>query len=194
MDFNELPEYVKTKAELNEYLYPHKKAGIGGKGIKKEERDAASDYFDEHAVAITAEAIDNERRQKANELVAIYPEGDIKLFVAKHWTLEYEIAKSGIHQELAIAVLMAKAEQAGKNLSIEEATKDVEVAYKDGTNDAVAYKIFKPINDGTVSKAIVAQYLATIIESGDKDYKNLFETDECLAYLTKAINHVTAGV
>ena len=69
---------------------------------------------------------------------------------------------------------------------------DTSAIHKDGTNEFVAYEIFKPINDGTVSKAIVAQYLAAIIESGDRDYKNLFETDESLAYLTKAINHVTS--
>lgn len=194
VDFSELPEYIKTKAELNDYLLPHKKAGIGGNGIKKEERIAANAYFEDNAAAITAEAIEHERQAKTNELAAIYPEGDIKLFAAKHWTLEYEIAKSGLHQELAIAVLLAKAEQAGKVLSVEVAKKEVEATYKDGTSDAVAYKIFKPINDGAVSKAIVAQYLATIIESGGKDYKKLFETDECLEYLTKAINHVTPKV
>lgn len=191
VDFNDLPEYVKTKAELNDYLLPNKKAGVRGKGIKKEERAAASSYFEEHAAAITAEAIEHERQIKSKELDSIYPEGDVKLFAAKNWTLEYEIAKSGLHQELAMAILMAKAEQAGKELTVEEAKTEVEATYKNGTNDAVAYEIFKPINDGTVSKAIVAQYLAAIIESGDKDYKKLFETDGYLKYLTKAVIHVT---
>ena len=192
VDFNDLPEYIKTKAELNDYLLPHKKAGVRGKGIKKEERVAAITYFEEHAAAITAAAIEHERQIKTSELDAIYPEGDIKLFAAKHWTLEYEIAKSSLYQEMAASVFLAKAEQAGKELTVEEAKKQAEATYKDGTNEVVAYEIFKPINDGTVSKAIVAQYLAAIIESGDRDYKNLFETDESLAYLTKAINHVTS--
>ena len=192
VDFTELPDYLKTKAELNDYLLPHKKAGVRGNGIKKEERVAASVLFEEKAISITAEAIAYERQVKTNEFASLYPDGDIKLYAAKHWTLEYEIAKSGLYQELATAVLLAKAEQAGKELTVEEAKKEVESKYKDGTNDAVAYEIFKPINDGTVSKAIVAQYLAAIIENGDKDYKNLFETDEDLGYLTKAINYVTA--
>ena len=193
VDFNALPEYIMSKADLNEFLHSHKMEGVRENRIKKKERDrdAVSAFFDNHAEDITAEAIEHERQIKRKELASIYPEGDIKLFVAKHWTLEYEIAKSGLYQELAISVRLAKAEQAGKELTIEEATKEVKEAYNDGINDAVAYKIFKPINDGTVSKAIVAQHLASIIESNDKNYKDLFEQDECLAYITKAINHVT---
>ena len=192
VDFAELPDYIRTKAELNDYLSPHKKVGVRGKGIKKEERVVAIALFDEKAIAISAEAIAHERQVKTNELSALYPEGDIKLYAAKHWTLEYEIAKSGLYQELATAVVLAKAEQVGKELTVEEAKKEAESKYNDGINDAMAYEIFKPINDGTVSKAIVAQYLAAIIELGDKDYKSLFETDENLEYLTKAINHVTS--
>ena len=72
---------------------------------------------------------------------------------------------------------------------------EVEIEYKDGTNDTVTYNIFKPINDGIVSKAIVAQYLAFILEQDSSDkYKGILESDEYLKYMIDAIKHVTPEV
>lgn len=189
VDFSELPEYVKTKSEFNEYLTRHKNAG--SRVVKKQERDEAIQYFIDNRLEITEEAISHLRQKKADALVAIYPEGEIRLFVAKNWTLEYEIAKSGLYKELDIAVKMAKGEQAGYMVTFEDAKKESDEAYEDGTNDAVAYQIFKPINDGSVSKAIVAQYLAEILESHPTKYKAILESDEHLEYLVEAIKHVT---
>lgn len=189
VDFSELPEYVKTKSEFNEYLTRHKNAG--SRVVKKQERDEAIQYFIDNRSEITEEAISHLRQKKADALAAIYPEGEIRLFVAKNWTLEYEIAKSGLYKELDIAVKMAKGEQAGYMVTFGDAKKESDEAYEDGTNDAVAYQIFKPINDGSVSKAIVAQYLAEILESHPTKYKAILESDEHLEYLVEAIKHVT---
>lgn len=189
VDFSELPEYVKTKSEFNEYLTRHKKAGL--RGVKKQEREDTTQFFVDNRAEITAEAITLLRQKKAEALAAIYPKGEIKLFAAKNWTLEYEIAKSGLYKELDIAVKMAKGEQAGYKVTLEEAKKESDETYKYGTNDIVAYQIFKPINDGIVSKAIVAQYLAEILESHPKEYKAVLESDEHLEYLVEAIKHVT---
>ena len=191
VDFTSLPEYIKTKTELNEFITLHKKAGVKGRGVKKSERTAAIKYFEDNAAEITTEAISHLRQKKAEALSSIYPDGDIKLFAAKNWTLEYEIAKSALFKELAMAVLLAKEEQAGKTMNVEDAKKSVDNKYGDVTNDLVAYEIFKPINDGVVSKAIVAQYLAEILMSAPAFYKTVFESDEHLAYLVEAIKHVT---
>lgn len=191
VDFDDLPEFVMTKAEMNDYVTHHKKAGVRGKGVKKQEREDAIKIFTDNASEISADAITQLRKKKRETLAAIYPEGDIKLFVAKNWTLEYEIAKSGLFKELAMAVCMAKGEQAGKTVSKAEAKNEVDEKFKEGTNDAVAYEIFKPINDGAVSKAIVAQYLAEILEDNVLDSKVIFESDENLVYLKNAIEHVT---
>ena len=189
VDFSELPEFVKTQSELKEYLTRHKKAG--SRGVKKQEREDATQYFVDNRAEITTEAITILRQKKAEDLAAFYPEGEIKLFAAKNWTLEYEIAKSGLYKELDIAVRMAKGEQAGYKTTFEDAKKESDETYKDGTNDTIAYQIFKPINDGVVSKAIVAQYLAEILESHPQEYKAIIESDEHLEYLVKAIKHVT---
>ena len=63
------------------------------------------------------------------------------------------------------------------------------------------YKIFKPLNDGTVSKAITAQYLAGML-AGElapvndgtvkrDEVKSIVENDEKLKYLVGAIKYVT---
>ena len=189
VDFAELPEYVRTKTELEAFLNDHKTVG---QRVKVQERKEVKAYFDATATPITSEAIEQQRKERLQTLAEEFPDGEIKIFVAKHWTLEYEIAKSGLYKELAMAISLAKGEQAGKELTQEDAKTEVEKDYKDSTNDAVAYEIFKPINDKTVSKAIVAQHLATLIESDAQKYKAIFETDENLKYLVEAIQYVTS--
>lgn len=189
VEFSEMPEYIRTKAEFDDFLTHHKKEGA--RGVKKQDRIDANQYFEENKALITAEAIAHLRQKKRKALATIYPKGDIKLCAAKNWTLEYEIAKSGLYKELAMAVCMAKGEQIGTSISFEEAKQTIDETYIDGTNDSVAYKIFKPINDGVVSKAIVAQYLAEILESNIEEYRPVLETDENLVYLFDAIKHVT---
>lgn len=191
VDFTDLPEFITTKTELDDYMTNHKKEGFGRKGIKNQERIDAKKFFEENATEITNEAIAFLRQKKTEILSSLYPEGEIKVFVAKNWTLEYEIAMSGLYKELAMAVCMAKGERSGKPVTIEAAQKTVDAKYKSGTNNVVAYQIFKPINDGDVSKAIVAQYLAEVLESKAKESKSVFESDENLAYLVEAIKHVT---
>ena len=65
-----------------------------------------------------------------------------------------------------------------------------------------SYKIFAPLNDGTVSKAITAQYLAGMIagellpvkgnDALRENVRSIILNDERLNYITKAIEHVTA--
>lgn len=192
VDFSSFPDYVHTKTELNEYLINHKKEGVGGKGIKKQESEAAIKYFIDNATDITAEAIAFLRQKKKETLATVYPKGDIKLFSAKNWTLEYEIARSRLYKELAIAVYQAKQEQLGVTVTFDEAKKKIEDKYNEGTNDTIAYKIFKPINDGSVSKAMVAQYFSEILVNNALTYKPILESDENLTYLVDAIKHATS--
>ena len=87
--------------------------------------------------------------------------------------------------------MLAIAEQKGKKVVFDEVKKEVESKYKGGTDETLAYELFKPINDGDVSKAIVAQHLATIIEADKAVYRDMIETDECLKYVVDAIKYVT---
>ncbi len=139
----------------------------------------------------TREEIEAERVQKRNALEAQYS-GEIRIFLSKCWTLEYDIAKSALYKKLATAIELAKVEMRGDDTNIELSNKikrETDEKYTNGTNDEVAYKIFKPLNNGSVSKAITAQYLAELLSSEDKE---TIEADEYLGYIVRAIKHVTS--
>jgi len=60
-----------------------------------------------------------------------------------------------------------------------------------------AYKIYKPLNDGT-SKTVAAQWLVNLMKDGNQgDIKSLIEKDKeedtGIKYLIDAIEHVTNG-
>lgn len=122
--------------------------------------------------------------------------------------LEYEIAGSGLYRLLATAIKAAQKEVTDPEQEMtDEVLKDlwseVKTDYPDGHTPTreEAYRIFEPLNEGTVSKAITAQYLAGML-TGDlppvsdgtidkNDVRHIVETDEKLKYLVEAIKHVT---
>ena len=149
------------------------------------------------------------REEKTNRLKGEINKGKTEIFLPIDWTLEYEMAKSGLYRLLVLAI---KAAQIEKNSPEDDLTDErllelwgiVKVEYPDGhvvTNDE-AYNIFAPLNDGTISKTITAQYLAGMIAGqlppikGNDDLrekvKGIIENDERLKYIKKAIEHVTA--
>ena len=95
------------------------------------------------------------------------------------------------HLDLAIAIELAKAEQRGLVVKVEDIKIKVEEKYTGNSDEKIAYELFKPVNDGVVSKAIVAQYLAEELKSDKEGYKRIIEADDCLKYIVEAINHVT---
>ena len=80
---------------------------------------------------------------------------------------------------------------------------EVKEEYPDGniTTRETIYEIFAPLNEGKVSKAITAQYLAGLlvgdlppVKDNDelkKEIKRIINTDEKLKYLKDAIEYVT---
>ncbi len=149
------------------------------------------------------------RDEKTKRLEREINMGRIKIFLPKNWTLEYEIASSGLYRLLATAIRAAKMEVRNPELEMSDETllelwRKVKEVYPDGhvATREDAYNIFAPLNEGTVSKAITAQYLAGII-SGDlspvkedeemkRRVKDIIENDERLKYLKNAIEYVTA--
>lgn len=131
----------------------------------------------------------------------------IKIFLPQAWTLEYEIAGSGLYRLLATAIKAAQMEKDHPELEI--SNKILNQLWNDVTDDfpdkgiptkEEAYKIFEPLNDGTVSKAITAQYLAGML-AGElapvsdgtvslDEVKSVIESDDKLKYLVEAIKHV----
>lgn len=186
MDFTALPVFVKSWSEFEEYMTMHR-----NKRLSKKEKESIRQTFEDNLTEITSEDIEKMREQRQAVLQGKYSNDDcIKLFAPKEWTLEYEIARSSLFKELAAAIQLAKSKSI--NLTINDSLKETYQKHTEETaTTQISYDIFKPLNEGTVSKAITAQYLAEILESDKDKYKRLIESDEHLRYLVDAIKHVT---
>ena len=148
------------------------------------------------------------REEKTKSIENETNNGQIKIFLPKEWTLEYDIARSGLFRLLATAIRAAEKEandQDIEEVNLQTIWINVRDDYPDSgrtmPTKAVSYEIFEPLNEGKVSKAITAQYLAGML-IGDlppvKDnvefkgiIKHIINTDEKLKYLKDAIEYVT---
>jgi putative ATP-dependent endonuclease of OLD family len=110
---------------------------------------------------------------------------------------------------LATAIRAARIEADNQDVEMSDETllglwNQVKADYPDEyaeTKDD-AYSIFAPLNDGAVSKAITAQFLAGMITGelppvkGDADLrekiKGIIENDARLKYIKEAIEHVSS--
>ena len=149
------------------------------------------------------------REEKIKRLESEINKGKTRLFLPKAWTLEYEIAGSGLYRLLATAIRAARIEADNQDVEMSDEIllglwNQVKADYPDEhaeTKDD-AYSIFAPLNDGTVSKAITAQFLAGMITGelppvkGDADLrekvKGIIENDARLKYIKEAIEHVSS--
>lgn len=130
----------------------------------------------------------------------------VKTFIAEHWTLEYDLAHSGLGRYLLAAVELAKDEsrmdRAGKpGLEADQAallkqaaevwsTLEGDLKNRADVREYMACKAYEALYDDAVSKPMVAQHLASILEAelaaGRVDIGALVPT-----YIRKAIEHAT---
>jgi putative ATP-dependent endonuclease of OLD family len=184
VNWNNLP-IILNPSELDKFLDTNKKGRF-----KSGHKDTIKSYFKSITSDITSDDIELLRDVKRKSSDAQYHD-DIRIYLPKCWTLEYDIARSALFKKLAYATNLAKAERDDCDMTVELKSKiksEVESKYGDITNESTAYQIFKPLNDGSVSKAITAQYFAEALSDTDKD---TLESDEYLKYIVDAINHVT---
>lgn len=163
---------------------------------------------DGNLTTLNEEMLAQIRKEKTEQLESEVNADGIKIFLPEAWTLEYEFAGSGLYRLLETAIRAAKKEAANQEQEItDEVLKNLwnEVIndYPEGNTPTkeVVYKIFEPLNEGTVSKAITAQYLAGMLVGelppvsdnivDIEEVKCIVESDEKLKYLVDAINHVT---
>ncbi len=165
------------------------------KGVKAEIEAVLKDSV----TVITSEIIESTRQKTFEAKLAEYPKQNVNLFVAKNWTLEYEIALSAIKGDLMNAIECARILKNDSTVVlddelIEQAEEFANIKDESLTGETtkeVAYQIFKPLNDGDVSKAVTAQCLAMLLEKDKETAKELLEGDNNLEYICNAIYHVT---
>ena len=179
-----------TKTGIDEYIDSNKV-----KRIPKAVREDIHNIFDKNKESITKEDIDKVRELKLKKLCGLYQD-EIQIFTPKKWTLEYDIACSKLCNHIATAIKLAEIEGKGVSVDaeeIEKVKKQIESIGYEENNSKDAYTIFKPLNDSKVSKAITAQYLASLLENEDNNtIKKILLTDPYMSYLVDAIKHVTS--
>lgn len=206
VDYDSMPEVFMSKTAFANEIKAHKTANFGPV-IETIDRLKAI-LNDDNRTVLTDEMLAKIREEKTKHLEVAINSDKTKIFLPKSWTLEYEIAGSGLYRLLATAIKAAAEEENNPEQEITDEVmlalwKDTKDIFPDGHTPTKleAYLLFKPLNDGTVSKAITAQYLAGMLSGdvvpvkGDADLqtkvKRIVETDERLKYLKDAIVFVT---
>lgn len=143
----------------------------------------------------------NQIKEKRTEKEVKYNGQDVKIFISPDWTLEYDIALSGLKKEFYIAVLRAEKIKNSDTYGL-TCKKIIEVKQKvdddfttwtseNKTEQEVAKAIYKDyMLNKNISKAIVAQCFAALLKKC-KGIKERIKSDDKLKYLVDAIKYVT---
>lgn len=127
-----------------------------------------------------------------------YDGGVVKTFVSERWTLEHDLALSGLGLELHQAIAFAKKLKNTNRAFTDAERTDIlnaagaEYAHlSQGASAAViAARVYQPLFDDDASKAVTAQVLAELLETRKLTPDQLRK--KLPAYLVAAIEYVTA--
>lgn len=205
VDYDAMANVFSSKSAFEEDVRLHKTGAFGP--IGKTIVEMKNVLTDDNNAILNEDILKMIRAEKRKEIEKAINTDEIKIFLPEAWTLEYEIARSKLYRLLATAIKAAEKE---KSTQLEMKEDDLMIFWNEVKGDypndycptkKEVYKIFKPLNEGDVSKAITAQYLAGMlvgelppVSNGEVDRKTLkkiVETDENLKYLVDAIKHVT---
>jgi len=129
-----------------------------------------------------------------------YDGGVVKTFVSEKWTLEHDIALAGYGEEMHVAICFAKKlSNAVKELNGEERKevfREAKAEYqewaKTESKQSLAARVYEPLYEKEVSKALTAQIFAAIIIS--KKQSPLGICKSLPPYLVAAIEYVTEAL
>lgn len=206
INYENFPKFINTKNELEQLIRDNKKETFNA-SITNVINNSKAILKKENRTTPTIDLIDELRQKRKSKLEETYNNDIVNIYIPQNWTLEYDIARSRLYKLLYFSVLMAEKASDTPSEILDDvfmshiADKVLET-YPEGheLNAQDSYDIFKPLNDGDVSKAITAQYMCETIsgniECADRlfpieDIKQAFKDDPYLKYLTNAITHVT---
>ena len=206
VNYDEIATAWRSKTAFENDIKKHKTGNFGPVGETMDRMKGL--LTEEKETELNEEVLSQIRAEKTTLLESAINVDRIKIFLPKSWTLEYEIAGSKLYRLLATAIKAAQKEEGNPELTITDETimalwNEVKHDYPDGHEPTKeeTYKLFKPLNESSVSKAITAQYLAGMllgelppVSNGvvtKDELKQIVITDQKFEYLVKAIEHVT---
>lgn len=126
----------------------------------------------------------------------------VQTYVADHWTLEYDLARCGLAEQVYVAACLAKNDdplneekKKHEDVMTEAKAEFATLKSESGDDEAVLCShIYRLFHAGNASKAIAAQYLSELLPKFcEKEGIDSSGFRELLpAYLVDAIDHVTA--
>lgn len=159
--------------------------------------DSVSELKSNVSKTLTSDYIKELTSVKIESIIQKYSpyNANLKTFVAPEWTLEYSLAKSPLVQLLWKSIHETRYQKPYSTTN-KEKFEDINNQLSNGSETIsaeLAYKIFKPLNDKIVSKAIVAQKLAIEIGQLDNENKEQLKSEvlsnSYTQYLINAIKH-----
>ncbi len=193
---NVADKVCSSKSSLLELVTSNKSIKRFPAGIKKKIEDEVENC----SCDVTNKLISKLRKRKRSDFNWLLNKQRTRVFVPSKWTLEYELAYSNIRLQLLYAINAAKVLKSNNDKALNKALfNEIKRTANDffknckkrGANrNESAYMIFKPLNEGEVSKAVVSQILAQTIKK-TWDSRSLLLRDAHLQYICNAIYHVT---
>ncbi|MCM3181170.1 ATP-dependent nuclease [Cytobacillus horneckiae] len=202
-----LPHIAKSKEKLRtdyigvDYSTLRKLAKDFGFEVTKENEDILTFLIKKEITEDYISSIDSFKRGAMVQHYNTY-DCNLNVSIAPQWTLEFSLALSVLAKLLYRSIHINRYQKplAGhKKKEYYDMVKEIEEEkLSDKDKKSTAYKIFKPVNDGLVSKAEVAQTLAIYIDRLIKEnpakaqnLKNQILRDGHLSYLVDAIMHAS---
>lgn len=167
--------------------------------------DSNTDAPATRQVRFEADLPDDEAR--ANWLAGLRRDDgeNVRTFISKHWTLEYDLAHAGLDRCLHTAITFAKEEarrdRVDRPFTDEDRAESFaeaetswsrlveEVGDRADAREYRAYRVYKPLLGNNLSKPVTAQHLATLLPSGEKPGFATLIPD----YIQEAIAYVTGN-
>lgn len=125
----------------------------------------------------------------------------VQTFVADHWTLEYDLARCGLAEQVFTAAILAKnddplnAEKKKRDDLVADATTELATltANAGDDDDALCSQIYRLFHSGAASKAVAAQYLAELLPKycKEKEIDAAAFRKRLPIYLVDAIEYLT---
>lgn len=147
--------YIQGKKNKEDNKVPLKK------GQKEHTKRKVEDY--------TAAEIGEVRTKKVDRAKG----GSTEVFISDHWTLEYDLLRSGLAKATYCAIQLEQAEGTKgylKKADFDKAFKDAQLEYdelaKVSSTEAIAANAYQLLHSKKASKAVVAQYLASLVSAG----------------------------
>ena len=179
--------------------------------VQKEENSTDTDGSDEDAGHGSADETEENAGEDIDALMNARKDklrardgGVVRTFVSPRWTLEHDLALSGLAREVHIAITIATASkrkaknklasltQQERNAAIEAANKSYEaILAKNADIAAIAAAVYEPLYKKRASKAETAEILADLLERDSRtasELRSLIPT-----YLVEAIDFVTGA-